>query len=250
MRVRRAARTAVLAAVGGTLLFAATSPGGSDEPRQTAKLTLNKKKANKATGLALRIDYVNPDDPEAKPPAVRKVVTRLAPGAHYDVSVPDPCPASDTELMVSGEGACPPGSKVGEGVVTVDTGVPGPGRFIVADIDFLLNGHELIYVNTVRGSGARTIIRAKASEREVTTDVSMLPGTPPDGAAIDTAHVEFRRLVEGLGAQRRAFIRTPGRCPRRTQQWMNSVTFTYADGATQSVPSASPCKPKRRKGNG
>jgi hypothetical protein len=247
MTARRAARVALLAAIAGTLVFAAGSPGESEEPRQTAKLTLNKKKANKATGVVLDIDYVNPDDAAAKPRSVRKVVTRLAPGARYDGSVPDPCTASDAQLTVSGESACPPASKVGEGVVTVDTGVPGPGRFVVADIDFLSNENELIYVNTVRGSGARTVIRAKVSRREIATDVSMLPGTPPEGGSIDTAHVELRRLVEGSGAQRRAFIRTPGRCPRRTRQWINSVTFTYADGVTQNVPSPSPCKPKRKR---
>jgi hypothetical protein len=248
---RRVARAGVVAAIIGTLAFAAaSSPGEPGESRQTAKLTLNKKKANKATGLVLNIDYVNPDDPEAKPPAVRKVVTRLARGARYDTSAPDLCDASDAELMASGEAACPPGSKVGEGVVTLDTGVPGPGRFIVADIDFLNNSNELIFVNTVRGSGGRVIVRGKVSEREITTDVSMLPGAPPDGAAIDTVHIEDRRVVKGSGAERRAYIRTPGRCPRKTRQWINSVTFTYSDGNTQTVPSASPCKPKRRRAGG
>jgi hypothetical protein len=215
--------------------------GGTDTDRQTAKLTFNKHRPAKPSGVTLDIDYVNPADPQAKPPAVRRVVTRLARRARLDTSVPEACRASDPELMAAGEAACPPGSEVGEGVVTVDTGLPGPARFVTADIDFLNNDDELIFVNTVRGSGARTVIRGEVRGREITTDAGMLPGTPPDGGSIDTVHVELRRVVEGG----RAYIRSPKRCPR-TRRWMNSVTFTYADGVTQSVDSPSACKRKKR----
>ena len=75
---------------------------------------------------ALRLRLPQPVDPEAKPPAVRRVVTVLPRGARYDTSVPGACTATDAELIAQGGAACPPESAIGGGVVTVDTGVAGP----------------------------------------------------------------------------------------------------------------------------
>jgi hypothetical protein len=216
----------------------AVSAGVSGTSRQTAKLTFGDMKPGVATGLLESIDYVNPDDPAAKPPAVRRVVVKLAPGARFDTSAPELCTASDAELMLLGESACPLGSKVGQGVVTVDTGIPGPGRIVTADVKFFNNTNQLIFLNTIRGTSARTVIRGQVGSNEVVTDVAMLPGTPPDGGAIDTVHIYFPPLVR----DGRAYVTTPPRCPP-SRRWINQVSFTYADGVTQTVDSPSPCKP-------
>src|SRR5207237_5980407 len=100
-------------------------------------------------------------------PAVRRVVLSDAPGTQIDTSVPQLCTASDAQLMLLGGAACPAGSKVGQGVVTVDSGVPGPGRFVTADVDFFNNTHQLIYLNTIRGTSARTVIRASVTSNQV-----------------------------------------------------------------------------------
>ncbi|MGH2981625.1 MAG: hypothetical protein ACRDKV_06250 [Solirubrobacterales bacterium] len=228
-----------MAALGALFLLwiVAVSAGNPGASRQTAELTFGKKKPGVGTGLFVNIDYMNPDDPGAKPPAVRRVVERLAKGARLDTSVPDACTASDAELMALGEPACPAASKVGEGVVTVDSGLPGPARFVTADVDFFNNTNQLIYLNTVRGTAARTVIRASVSSDAVTTDVALLPGTPPDGAAIDTVHAHFPPLVR----DGQAYATTPPRCPR-SRLWVNRVSFTYADGVQQSVDSPTPCK--------
>lgn len=218
----------------GAAVVSAADPGAS---RQSAKLIFGKKMPGVGTGLFLDIDYVNPDDPDAKPPAVRRVVETLAPGARVDTSVPDVCSASDPELMALGEAACPPGSKVGEGIVTVDSGLPSPARFFTVDVDFFNNTDQLIYLNTIRGTGARVVVRAQVSSNQIVTDLMMLPGTPPDGAAIDTVHVRFPRLVR----DGRAYVTTPPTCPPR-RRWANKVTFTYADGVEQTVNSRSPCR--------
>jgi hypothetical protein len=164
-------------------------------------------------------------------------VVRLASGARIDTSAPQLCTASDPELMLLGESACPPGSKVGQGVVTVDTGIPGPGRIVTADVAFLNNTDQLIYVNTARGTSARTVIRADVGSNTIVTDAPLLPGTPPDGGAIDTVHISFPPLVR----DGRAYVTTPPRCPP-SRRWINQVSFTYADGVTQTVDSPSPCK--------
>lgn len=235
----RAIRTMVAGALAALLLLgiAAVSVGDPGPSRQTAKVTFGTKVPGAPTGLLESIDYVNPDDPSAKPPAVRRVVLRLASGARFDTSAPELCTASDPELIALGESACPPGSKVGEGVVTVDTGFPGPARFITADVDFFNNTNQLIFLNTVRGTGVRTVIRGQVSSNEVLTDVAMLPGTPPDGGAIDTVHIYLPPLVR----DGRAYLTTPPRCPD-SRLWINRVTFTYADGVEQTVESPTPCK--------
>ena len=118
-------------------------------------------------------------------------------GGSYDTSVPESCEASDAELTLRGAAACPGGSAIGGGLVTVDTGLPGPARIVTADVEFFNNATdpdgEFIYLNTVRGNGARTVIRADVTKRRTITDAGMLPGAPPDGGSIDTRPRPTRR---------------------------------------------------------
>ena len=236
------ASAALLLALPGAVALA------GDGSRQAASFKLTETRPAASTAARLQVDYVNPDDPAAKPPAVRQVVTILPRGARYDPSVPGSCTASDAELTLLGAEACPRESAIGGGVVTVNTGLPGPERIVTADVEFFNNAQdpdgELIFLNTVRGSGARTVIRADVTGRRTITDAGMLPGTPPDGGAIDTVDVrlaEVSRLVDGT---RRSYITTPRRCPR-SGVWVTRVRFTYADGVTQTVPTANPCERRR-----
>src|SRR5688572_27185218 len=231
----------VLGVVG--LLLIPTAASAQDGSRQDASLLFTERRPGVATGVKLLIDYVNPADPAAKPPAVRRVVVELAHGARYDTSVPALCPATDAELMAQGAAACPAGSIVGEGEITLDTGIPGPGRFIASDTTFFNNTNELIFLNTERQSGGHIVVRGQVGERTIVSEAPFLPGSPPDGTAIDTVHITDHAISNESGN----YITTPPRCPR-SRQWINRVTFTYDDGVTQSVTTASPCvKPKKAK---
>jgi hypothetical protein len=245
MTARLAIALVVLAALTGTATGFAY-----DGSRQEASFTLSEQRTGRATAERFAFDYVNPDDPEAKPPAVRRVVTVLPRGARYDPSVPGSCTASDAELMAQGAAACPADSAIGGGVVTVDSGVPGPGRIVTADVEFFNNATdaeaEFIYLNTVRGSSARTVVRADVSGRKTITEVGMLPGTPPDGGAIDTVDLTVAEVSRKSDGERRAYVTTPRRCPKRGH-WNTRVHFTYADGVTQTVKSTSDCKRKGRR---
>jgi len=231
----------VLGVVG--LLLIPTAANAQDGSRQDASLLFTESRPGVATGVELLIDYVNPADPAAKPPAVRRVVVELAHGARYDTSVPELCPATDAELMALGTAACPAGSIVGEGVITLDTGIPGPGRFIASDTTFFNDTDELIFLNKERQSDGHIVVRGQVGERTITSEAPFLPGAPPDGTAIDTVQITDHAISNGSGN----YITTPPRCPR-SRRWINRVTFTYDDGVTQSVTTASPCvKPKRAK---
>ena len=146
----------VLALTALLLAGSAIAVAQEDSPYQTSSYTLDQKRTVRPTNEHFQFDYVNPEDPEAKPPAVQKVVTILPKGARYDASVPGSCAAGDEELMVQGAAACPEDSRIGGGVITVDTGVPGPGRIVTADTEFFNNAEdpegEFIYLNTVRGT--------------------------------------------------------------------------------------------------
>ena len=215
---------------------------------QESSYTLSQTRPDRPTAEHFKFDYVNPEDPEAKPPTVRQVVTILPKGATYDASVPASCTASDEELMLQGAAACPPESRVGGGVITVDTGFPGPARIVTADTEFFNNAEdpdgEFIYLNTVRGNGARTVVRADVTERTTVTNAPMLPGTPPDGGAIDTVDVEVAKVVRTVDGERRAYITTPPVCPR-SKTWKARVRFTYDDDYSQTVSTANPCTRRR-----
>ena len=240
----------VATAIALVVLYAGVVPAADEASRQTSSYTLTEKRPGLSTAERFKFDYVSPDDPSAKPPAVRKVVTLLPHTARYDVSVPGSCTAGDEELMTRGSDACPEDSAIGGGVVTVDTGVPGDARIVTADVQFFNNAQdpdgEFIYVNTVRGTGARTVIRADVTLRKTVTNADMLPGTPPDGGSIDTVDLEVANVSRVIEGRRRNYITTPKRCPA-DRRWIASVSFTYADGVTQTMPTTSECSRLARK---
>ena len=230
-----------LAAILGLVLLGSAATALAGGSRQEAHYTLGSHRPHHGTSELFVFDYRNPDDPSGKPPAVRRVVTVLPRHAHYDTSVPASCTASDAELMAQGAAACPEGSAIGGGVVTVDTGAPGPARIVTADVQFFNNSTdrdgEFIYLNTVRGTDARTVIRANVKRRKTITVAGMLPGTPPDGGAIDTVDLEVARIHTSAGN----YVTTPRRCPARGF-WRTRVRFTYADDVSQTVPDRTRCE--------
>lgn len=236
--MRQVGWATVLAVLCGGLL-PAVSPAQSGS-RQSAEVRFAEQQPGTPSGLILNIDYVNPTDSSAKPPAVRTVVEELAAGAQIDTSVPERCTASDAELMLQGAAACSKGSKVGAGTIRIDTGFPEPGRFIDADVAFLNNTNQLIFVSTERGSGARVVSRSEVRGRQVINSAPTLPGTPPDGAAIDVVRVKLDELTRETDGVRRGYVTTPGECPQ-SRSWTSSLSFTYGDGVSQTVTTDSPC---------
>jgi hypothetical protein len=238
------------AAVALVALHAGVASSAEEASRQTSRYTLSSKLPGQSTAERFRFDYVNPDDPAGKPPAVRRVETILPHTARYDPSVPGSCTASDAELTLRGSAACPADSAIGGGVVTVDTGTPGEGRIVTVDIEFFNNAEdpdgEFIYLNTVRGSGARTVIRADVTLRRTITKVDMLPGAPPDGGAIDTVDVEVADVSRTVDGVRRHYITNPKRCPS-DGRWTARVSFAYEDGVTQTVPTTNRCARRGRR---
>lgn len=237
-------RASVAALAMAAVIAPAGALAGSDS-RQTAEATFTTKRPGQSTGLRLSIDYRNPEDPSVKPPAVAKVITKLARGARLDTSVPKRCQVSDAELIAQGPGACPPGSRVGDGTISLDTGASGPLRVVENDVTFFNDDDELIFLteSTNTPSVVRAVVRAPVERRRFTAEVPPIPGVPPPDpfAAIKGVRVALDAVESG----RRSYITTPSSCPSRGR-WLNSVGFTYRDGVTQTRRSASPCRSDAR----
>jgi hypothetical protein len=211
--------------------------------RQTASTLFDEPRPGHSTGLRLAIDYVDPSAPDGKPPAVQKVVTRLAAGTRVDTSVPEACTASDAALMAEGAAACPPGSRVGGGEIALDTGVPGPGRISENDATLLNNGTELVFLlESKRDPPSRTVSRATVEGTTITSEVPPVPGGPPDGfLAIKRVRLAVQARSVGQGPGRRDYVTTPRECPA-SGAWTNTATFTYRDGVSQTVSTRSACR--------
>jgi hypothetical protein len=221
------------------LFLVAVAPAGAQyEGRQTAEFTFAEQRPGRPTAVRLAIDYRNPSDPDAKPPAVQTVVETLAAGARIDTSVPARCGASDGELMTQGAPACPAGSRVGGGEVDLDTGVPGPGRLIHNRVTQFNNAGELILLFEQDG-GSRAVSRAKIEGRTIIAQSPPLPGGPPDGF---TAIRRVRLSLDAISVAGRGYVTTPDTCPA-DGRWTNRIAFAYRDGQAQTLEAASPCVP-------
>lgn len=224
---------------GGTTASGVAADAGEGD-YQDASLRFIEPTPGVPSGYHVRIDYTNPDDPEGKPPSVRKVVEIFPGGSRIDTDAVEHCTASDAELMAQGPSACPAGSIVGDGVITLDTGVPGPERYLTEDVTFLNNTAQLIFLTDDRATGARTVTRAQVRGHRVITEAPLLPGAGSDGTAIDTVRGDFPTLVRTQDGERRAYLTTPERCAERGY-WITRIRFVYRDGTTQTASTRNPC---------
>lgn len=210
--------------------------------RQGASVKFGQELPGTPTGVSIDIDYVNPDDAAAKPIPVRTIVVLLAPGTQIDTSVPEQCTAADAQLMLLGPDVCPQKSRVGTGYVRIDTGFSGDSRYIENDLAIFNQTSQLIVLFTDRASGARLASRCPIEGRKISCSAPPLPGTPPDGAAVDVVQERLFEVTKNVGGARRGYITTPGECPQ-ARDWTNLATFGYVDGVSQSVETKAACSP-------
>lgn len=181
--------------------------------------------------------FTNADDPGAKPPSVSNFQLQLPPGARFDTDAIPQCTASDAELTLQGAAACPEDTHIGGELFLADTGFPEPNRYITADVVYINADDTIIGVGTDRATGARVVNRGTVAPDGEEISVPMLPGTPPEGAAVvrEEAWFEARTGPEG-----EPYLRTPPRCPKRGY-WVLTGTYSFRNGDEQTLESRSPC---------
>ena len=214
----------------------------SEAPRQEYDEQWTTHRTDASTGRTFNVDFFDPSHPKGKPPAIERILVRLHPGTRFDTAAVPRCAASDAELTARGTDACPPRSTVGEDRLVVDTGVPGPGRFVTLDSNVFNAEKELIFLAEERDSGARFVVRAAVDENTLDIPLPFVPGAPPDGAAPTKEDGTFPERSTRTNGRRVSFLTTPSGCPR-SGEWTNRVTYFYRDGVVQTAESTTPCTP-------
>lgn len=241
MPIRRLPAALSLIIVSAACCLGYTTAANAQGPsRQTASVLFSELKPASSTGVRVIINYRNPNDPAAKPFAVQRITTVLAPGSVIDTSVPARCTLSDADLIANGSRDCPAESIVGSGAITLSSATADPSA--AADVTLINNAGELIFLAAVDTPGSpRMVIRSPVRGNTITNEVPRLPGGAPDGAtAIRTVDLRIKPVTRRDGAKVSNYITTPPACPA-ANTFANAAAFAYFDGISQTVPSSTPC---------
>jgi hypothetical protein len=219
---------------------AAATAAPASGPRETVDITVTTTAPATSAGLTYAAAYHAAGDPGGDPQALRRIAVLAPAGTRVDTTVPDRCAASDQQLELMGDAACPPGSRVGSGQVTVKV-LGGPPSTYPTSV-FNADHAQLELVK----SGDRGIAVARSTidengniDGEVPTCIT--GGTAPSGCPFDQSALISQKLTtEALAAGSRAYLRTPPSCPA-SGSWETRVLLTYADGVTDAVTPQQPC---------
>ena len=214
-------------------------------PHETVDITTSTTQPDSPAGLTYAATYRNPTNPNADPPALRRLVISLPAGTHIDTSVPARCDASDEELRVLGDAACPPGSRVGSGQATVD--IVGLGRMTFNTTLFNAADQQIELVESGNALGSYGVVHTYVHGTTLDGPVPtcLTGGEPPDGCPFDqitllSNHLTVLPVTVGAGASQRSYGSTPPTCPP-SGRWQGPVTFYYADGTVETVVMQARC---------
>jgi hypothetical protein len=233
----------LLAAAIAVLAPLADESQAHDGPRQMASLTYTSSKPSSPSGIRFVVDWANPNDPNARPVPVQRIVTRGPRGARFDTTAVPRCGASDAELLGEGATACPVATRVGAGTVISDTGPSGPFPRYSSNTASIFNNRDeqINFAETDSPPPIRAVSRTALRRHKTTAEVPTFPpGVPPSQSltSLKRLNLTFPRLVR----RGKAYFRTPRFCPR-SREWTNRITFVYADGVRQQVVATTPCRP-------
>ncbi|MDX6699064.1 MAG: hypothetical protein QOE65_2461 [Solirubrobacteraceae bacterium] len=244
-----------VSAVAATLACGAPAAAGApvSGPHETVDLTTSTTRPGASAALGYAARYHAANDPDGEPPALRHLAIELPPGTLIDTSVPPRCAASDFELQMRGEAACPPAARIGAGQATVKQ--PGLGATTYdtviynADHDML----ELVKSGDAVLAVVHTYVHGTTLEGPIPT--CLTGGTAPDGCPFDQLILLANHLqVRPVSAGGRNYGTTPPTCS--TGRWDGRVTFSYGDGSLDRLTASAPCvrpaarrvtRPRRRR---
>jgi hypothetical protein len=223
-----------------------TAPAAAAAKRVSGSFSYTSARPGSVTGIVADFHYRNPDDPNAKPPAVAKLVVRTPPGSGIDVTARPQCHASDAELHVRGPDACPSSAKVGTALSIAESGRLGGHPMRATNDVIMFNSEDGIIGAAVNRDFPfiKNFDRTRVAGNTSTTVFPAFPGLPPPDnyTAFISMHSELLPLV---GPGGRPWARTPPSCPR-ARYWTITATFTFHDGVIESIASRSPCTAKKR----
>jgi hypothetical protein len=230
-----------VAAVAVMLAVAATVQGGETD-RAAYDFKLSAMRPSAPSGMSVHVLFKDPEDPEAKPPALDGAVLGLPRGMRIDDGAVPRCDATDDDFQMQGRDACPADTQIGSGAVTVMLGIP-PADPSTLDIVAFNGDGEIVEVvffpdtNVVAG-----IDRVTIEEDRLVAHPPSPPGGPPDGrTAIRELELNVPRRI---GPEGNAYVTTPARCPKR-RRWRSRGEFEFADGGATVVRDRTRCRRPR-----
>lgn len=233
--MRRTLQRVAAAIVGVSAAVGVLAPAGATTgKRADFDLGLSSGTPGTNAALALHVVYKDPDDPDAKPPPIRKVVIAAPRGMRFNTDHVASCEASDEELRAEGTGACPEASRVGAGTLTADTGAGPPIDPVAGDLTLFNGGDQVIEVVSAPGTD-RTVgfDRLAIDGSTLTGNPPTTPGGPPDG---ETAVRQIDFTIDAATG----YVTTPPSCPA-SGHWTSTGSFGFADGGEETLDSVTPC---------
>jgi hypothetical protein len=230
-----------VAAMVAILVAAATVQGGETD-RAAYDFQLSAKRPSAPSGMSVNVLLKDPDDPDAKPPALDGAELKVPRGMRIDDTAVPRCDATDDDFQMQGRDACPAETQIGSGTVTVMLGIP-PADPSTLDLVAYNGDGEIVEVvffpdtNVVAG-----IDRVTIEEHKLVAHPPSPPGGPPDGrTAIRALELNVPRRI---GPEGESYITTPPRCPRR-RSWRSRGHFEFNDGGATDVRDRTRCRRPR-----
>jgi hypothetical protein len=202
-------------------------------PHETVQLTTTTKRPNANAGFGYAASYHG---------TLRRLVIVLPRGTRADTSVPGQCTASDMEIMLVGESACPASAQVGTGQVTVEQF--GLGQATYNSVLYNAPGQQLELVESGQRviSVVHTYVHGTTLDGPVPTCVT--GGDPPTGCPFDQVTLVSNHLsMRAIRVAHRNYGTTPPRCPR-SRLWTGHLRFYYADGSVDRLTYQIRCRPR------
>ena len=218
-----------------TLLLAALAAAGPAHAGERADFELRFAEQTPATPTAwtLHLRYKAPGDPDAKPYAIRYLELRPPAGTRINVDTHPACGATNLEIQLLGDAACPPESRIGTGRLTVMTGFGPPFDPYATDLSLFSTRDGMIEVLKEPDLGVVLAIeRLKLEDGALTLTPAVVPGGPPD-FKIAARDIDWNMTSAG-------WLTTPAECPA-DGRWTSTGKFTFDDGATVTETSTTPC---------
>lgn len=225
---RRVLWLLAVAVVCGTAGVALASP----QFASTLAFTFSSKVPGSPSGFDSLATFSDPGEPAGKPKELVKIKVTFHPGTRVDTAALPRCRASDTDVQRLGLRACPASTRLG--VVHAQGVISTGARF--NPVGNLFNARRAIIVVVTVDGRYITSFRDDLTRDTLTVNFRL-----PPGVSLIRFKPHIPRHFRKRGGKRRAYMRTPKRCPA-TGAWTTTVVFSYRDGSTQEVSAPTPCR--------
>ena len=221
------------ALVGVLALVIAAVAVASPQFTQNATVKFTKKKANKSTGVSVKLRATDPGEPGGKPKAASRIVIKLAKGTRINNKASAQCNLND-EAVIAGN--CPAKSLIGTGVAKANASPLIPTT--TEDVKAYASKSGIVLLLSDNAAdpapGQTIVLRAKTTKKGViTVTVPELQPVPGVFVVLTDFSLKTKPKAKGKGKNKVNLITTPKKCTKKG--WTHSVTFTYRDGSPKDV---------------